>query len=1510
MDRTPTSDASAIDDADAAAEGVADVPTGSRRRRMFGRPPRLAHAGQNFLLALICYVPALLAHPGKLPSDTKLYLYFDPGYLLRTGTQAWDTTQYGGWVPHQQIAYLWPAGPWYWIFDKLGVPDWIAQRLWIATLLLCAGLGARWLAKMLGLASAAAMVTALFYMLSPYVLPYISRTSVMLLPFAGLCWLVGLTIKASTSSSWRYPALFALVMFSVAAVNFTAIVMIAPGPILWLIDAVWRRTVTWRKAVLTALKLGALSVIVSLWWIVILSIQSKHGANVLGFSETLQAVSLTSLSTETLRGLGYWLFYIRDLGGPATSAAALYLTSTVLVLVSLVVLIGGVAGLSVTSWAARRYATLLVLAGTILAVSVHPIQAASPLMTPLADNARSGLALSMRSSTRAIPLSVLGLALGWGALVTVLTRLLTGPSTKVRLPGPVSWRRIVVPVAAGLLAVANLPALFNGDIVDPAISHDEHPPAGWLQASAALSATPTTARVLEVPGAPFGAYRWGFTVDPPLPGLTSKPLLNRDLLPLGSPGAMDLQYALDNRFQAGTIEAQSIAPVARLLGADTIFSPDDVAFDRFRTPRPEVTEAILKTPNVGLGTTASFGPAAANTPLLATLDEDEVSNRAIGEPLPTATVTQVQNANAVIRAKTDEVVLVGSGDGVVDAAAAGLLDGSELVEYAGDIAHPVTPTAGVVSNPSRVIVTDSNRDRAEQWRSSRDTRGFTEDGTVTGGVSILDTADARLAVFPNQTAADETIAQQRGGLTATASAYGEPYAYRPEDRAAMAVDGDPSTAWLVADRAPADGSFITVVAPAPIVSLSLLQPNSVAANRWITGVEISFDDSAPQPFALDESSKRGNGQTVMAAKPFTVARITITSATGDALSPFGQSAVGFASITAAQPDGTAVPPTTEVVRPPTTATDLATSGTLAGVAVDYVFTRDRTSPTDRWRSDPEAVLIRDVVVGTATTLTPRVTVRLDQRAADSVIATLFGMRTAEADNRLTGVAADGGYAAIDDNPETAWVTSFGRFPGQPTGGTIDIPLSPGAVLDHLQIAQSSDQRLATIRSITISTDRSGPETLQLEPAGATLQSTVRFPAVTGATVLHLTVASTDAKTTIDRRSGELTAVPVAISDISGPGIVATRFPTTVDTGCRTDLLSLGGAPVGIEIRAATRDLLNGDAVEATLCGPALGAGSGLAGNALPAGTSVLASAPGVKTGVDIDRVVLISDSTAPTRTGDDANAPTVTSKATHDGSIVTVSGCASGCWLVNGEGYELGWRASVGGASLGDPTQVDGGFNGWRLPPGAATQTVTLSFGPQRTLDEALLVTLLGVIGCLALAVFAGSKRSTFSVIGPVLITKHGAPRSIAAIAATWLAVAGAAAILISPNWGAIALALSGVLLWVRRRPHVLAIGGLVGVVAIAARLLWILRHVRPAPDPNWTFFFESLHRPGLLVVVVLCGSALLDDAAPAVDAANSDHFPAGGTADLAALASSNDDPSVVAGAPRPLLPPRRLNES
>ncbi|MEO7397533.1 MAG: alpha-(1-_3)-arabinofuranosyltransferase family protein, partial [Ilumatobacteraceae bacterium] len=889
------------------------------------------------LLAALAYLPALTAAPGDIPADTKLFLYLDPGRLTADALYSWDSRQFAGWVPHQTVSYLWPSGPWYSVFSWLGVPDWIAHRLWIGTLLLVAGLGVRWVSRLLGLAPAGALVAAMFYQLSPYVLPYLSRTSTMLLPWAGLGWLIGLTIRAATRSRWRDAGVFGLVIATIGATNATAILMIAPAPALWLLHAAWARSIAWRTALLTAAKLGGISLVMSAWWISMLLVQGAFGADVLGYSETLEAVSLTSSSTEVMRGLGYWLFYVRDPIGFTTTASFEYMASGRAIAITFVILGFALLGLVATRWTSRRFAMMLVFVGVVLAVGVHPIADPSPLMAGFADNSRSSLALAMRSSTRALPLSTLGFALGLGALATAA--------------GRTRWRaRRFVPIMLAVLAVANLPVLFNGGFVDPILTRDEQPPPAWQQAADALDARPPGYRVMQLPGIEFGAFRWGYTVDPPLPGITARPLVTRDLLPLGSAGAMDLLYALDDRFQEGTAEMRTVAPIARLLGADVIWLPNDVAFDRFRTPRPESISAMFANAvddGTGLGAATPFGPATPNVPTIGVVDEDSISNDDIGTALPAVELVPVADPQPIVRVKTDAVVVAGSGDGLIDAAAAGLLTGNELVRYAADLIDERSEAGDPIASADRVVITDSNRDRAHHWHSSQDVTGFTEDGSDAPGVLELDTSDQRIPVFADATTDDRTIAVQIGGTRAVASGYGEPFAYRPEDRAAMAVDGELATAWVVADRAEPVGEYLRVTADSPFTTMHLVQPQD-RRNRWITTIDVT-DSSGTYALRLDEGSRSETGQIVTLRAPSTQVTLTITATAHDPTAPANAlDAVGFAEATSE------LGVSEEVIFVPRN----VLAHVVAGQDLDIVLSRLRTRATNRWRGDPEPVLVR------------------------------------------------------------------------------------------------------------------------------------------------------------------------------------------------------------------------------------------------------------------------------------------------------------------------------------------------------------------------------------------------------------------------------------------------------------------------------------------------------------------------------------------------------------------------
>ena len=233
-------------------------------------------------------MPLLWNAVGKVSADTKTYLTLDPGRLLGRAVSMWDPTIGLGTVTHQTIGYLFPLGPYYWVMDRLGVPDWLTQRLWLGSILFAAGAGVLFLCRTLGWRGRGAVVAAFAYLLSPYVLHYAARLSVILLPWAALPWLIACTVLALRRGGWRWPAVFALITLTVGGVNATSLVLAGIGPLLWLPYAVWvAREVTWTRALGAVGRIGVLTIGVSLWWIIGLRIQGAYGLPILRYTETL-----------------------------------------------------------------------------------------------------------------------------------------------------------------------------------------------------------------------------------------------------------------------------------------------------------------------------------------------------------------------------------------------------------------------------------------------------------------------------------------------------------------------------------------------------------------------------------------------------------------------------------------------------------------------------------------------------------------------------------------------------------------------------------------------------------------------------------------------------------------------------------------------------------------------------------------------------------------------------------------------------------------------------------------------------------------------------------------------------------------------------------------------------------------------------------------------------------------------------------------------------------------------
>jgi hypothetical protein len=95
---------------------------GRIRHQISERPDQTA----GLALAMATVVPMLFTSSGKVSADTKSYLTLDPGRLLSSARFMWDPSVGAGTVPHQNIGYLFPLGPYYWMLDAVGVPGWAA----------------------------------------------------------------------------------------------------------------------------------------------------------------------------------------------------------------------------------------------------------------------------------------------------------------------------------------------------------------------------------------------------------------------------------------------------------------------------------------------------------------------------------------------------------------------------------------------------------------------------------------------------------------------------------------------------------------------------------------------------------------------------------------------------------------------------------------------------------------------------------------------------------------------------------------------------------------------------------------------------------------------------------------------------------------------------------------------------------------------------------------------------------------------------------------------------------------------------------------------------------------------------------------------------------------------------------------------------------------------------------------------------------------------------------------
>jgi arabinofuranan 3-O-arabinosyltransferase len=1316
-------------------------------------PNRSRSAAEYAVFALLACVPMLATQPGAVSDDTKTYLYLDPGRYIRQAVSLWDPNVALGTVTHENIGYLFPMGPFFWLCAEAHIPVWVAQRLWMACLLFAAGAGMLYLCRVVSLRGPGRYVAALAFMFTPYVLQYAGRISVILMPWSGLPWMLAFVILALRRPGWKYPALFALVVALVSGINASSIIYVVIGPALWLPFAVIvLREVTWRQVWAVVWRTGLLSALVSLWWAVGLQVEAAYGVNILKYTETLESTSSASSPIEAIRGLGYWFFYgSSNQTGNWQQAAVAYTQWLWLIGLSFLVPALAVAAGVFVRWRNRAFFILVAVVGMVLAVGPFPYNKPTGVgwfLRQFMQDTTVGLAL--RSTDRASPLIILGFSVLLGAGVTAAAH---------RFPTR-AWA--ISGLAVGVIAASSAPLWATGDSVVSENTQPASPPSYVLAAAKALNATHPGTRVYALPGNNFAAYRWGDTNDTVYPALLTRPFVTHEQQTMGSLPTADLLEAIDTPMQEGTFDPRTLAPLASLMSAGDVLVQYDQAYERYNTPDPKQVELDLTPTPPGLSDPVSYGAPRPNISTVPELNAETLSQPPDEKwPAPLVSYT-VDNPRPIVRAESTEapLVIAGNSSGLAAASSVGLLSGNPTIFYAGTLDTNPTAKVSALSGHPDLVVTDTNAKQGYRWNGISENAGYIETAKSPND-AVFDPTNAPLKLFPGalKDAYSNTVFD--GIKSITASSYGSPVQYDNDMRPAAAMDGSTQTAWQLSQYPIGQWWEVDFDKAHTIDSINLSQLITPRPTQVLTKVTLSFDYKHPITVDLTHASQTAAGQTIhFSPRTFSLLRISVQDSHRTKYQvPAGYE--NFSGLSEVRIPGVHAD---EAVSMPEDLLHMVGTSSQSD-PLTFVMTRLRSSGYPP-RGDYELNLSRVFTLPTTRTFNLAGQARLSPSASDQAIDEVLG-RTGGADpvvslassSRLTGNVEDGAAAAIDGDPGTAWETAFGIT--NQAGASVQYELAAPLTFDrmNLQVLADGQHSVPTVLSVSAGgrTERVHlPAISDRRSAGSVTSVPIQLPEPLSGSTIRVTVDQARIETTVDFDTQAATALPIGIAELGIPGLVAPATKAALPGTCRDDLLTVDGSPVWVSVTGASSAALDRQPLTVSLCGP------DVAGLRLGPGTHTLQSTEGSLSGLDIDQVALASAAGGgPAAVGpggqlsapDPAPAPAVT--VVHETAtgmtlhLSDISSSTSPFELVLGQSVNLGWKATTtSGQSLGSSNLVDGFANGWRVDPAALAGDlhggqliVLLRWTPQRGVDVALVVSAAALVACLAIVLVPVLRR-------------------------------------------------------------------------------------------------------------------------------------------------------------------------
>src|SRR5436309_5255403 len=186
-------------------------------------------------LAALSLALAFSQRHGRTYTDTRIELTTNPGLFLDRVTSVWSPTLDLGHVQSGQfIGYLFPMGPYFAGAHALGVPAWIAERIWLAALLWLAGWGTVLLVDALYARRRGAvhLVAAVLYLGNPYVVVQANRATASLLAYAALPWVLLAAHRGLRNPrGWLWPIVIAVAVAAASGgTNAATVFWVAVAP--------------------------------------------------------------------------------------------------------------------------------------------------------------------------------------------------------------------------------------------------------------------------------------------------------------------------------------------------------------------------------------------------------------------------------------------------------------------------------------------------------------------------------------------------------------------------------------------------------------------------------------------------------------------------------------------------------------------------------------------------------------------------------------------------------------------------------------------------------------------------------------------------------------------------------------------------------------------------------------------------------------------------------------------------------------------------------------------------------------------------------------------------------------------------------------------------------------------------------------------------------------------------------------------------------------------------------